>query len=307
MDVSYLKNSQGCSIEGLDECNFVEFFAEYKRRKLERPDLMIKLGMAASARGGDGVDPNVLDEALFNAGVDVGDNQLAQKCLARLKKQFPDSVRVGVLEGKYLESTGQHVKALALYYKLKEQNMASLPVMKRIVCVYKAQGKIEDAVEALHTILKTFPNEPSCWYELSEMYLNAGEYDKAAHCCEELVLIDPNAAMNHNRLADAYYSLGCSKGTALDADSLKLARQHYTHSLEREGPVHNLHALYGLAAAAQALQEVDLHTAAKTTSSSGAGKEAKVNEKGSAHDRAVNKELLLYAKEKLQQAKLEFI
>ena len=30
----------------------------------------------------------------------------------------------------------------------------------------------------------------------------------AAHCCEEIVMIDQSLAANHNRLADVYYTLG---------------------------------------------------------------------------------------------------
>ena len=150
MDLSYLKAAEGtCPPADLPLSPFSEFFNEYKNRKLERPDLLIKLGMVAYGRGGDGVDVHALDEALFNAGVEVGDLKLAEACLARLKKKFPDSVRVGVLEGKYLECTDQHAKALVLYDVLLGKNMASLPVMKRKVCVFKAQGKMVKAAEEL--------------------------------------------------------------------------------------------------------------------------------------------------------------
>tara|TARA_B110000090_G_C13276621_1_gene406357 strand:- start:340 stop:840 length:501 start_codon:yes stop_codon:yes gene_type:complete len=166
----------------------------------------------------------------------------------------------------------------------------------------------------MQTILTTFPNEPSCWHELAELYMRQGEYDKAAHCCEELVLVDPNAANNHNRLADCYYSLGCSKGSSgktgaggnagvggLDAENLLLARQHYAMSLEREDASQNLHAVYGLAAAAKAIFDCSEANSSSSSSSGGGGG------KSTAHAAAVNRELLAFSVEKLQSANMNYI
>jgi len=99
--------------------DFKTFLAEYKKRRLERPDVLIRRCLEALGRGnGSGVDDNTIHEALFNAASEVGDTKLAKASLEHLKKAFPDSIRVGTLRGRYLELCGEYEKALTLYTEL---------------------------------------------------------------------------------------------------------------------------------------------------------------------------------------------
>lgn len=45
-----------------------------------------------------------------------------------------------------------------------------------------------EAIKELNEYLKTFLNDNETWLELSSLYLNEGDYARAAHCMEELIL-----------------------------------------------------------------------------------------------------------------------
>ena len=218
MNFSYLVESAASTDsipEGLDMNNFKDFFDEYKKKKLERPDLMIKQGLAALKRGSScGVDLNLVHEALFNAAVEVGDVALAKTHVSYLEKKFPESVRVGILSGRFLELSGEYEKALTKYNILQEKDLSNIAIMKRKVCCYRCMRNTRNAVDTLHEILKTYSADSSCWFQLYELYVHCGDYESASYCCEEIVMIDGSIASNHNRLADVYYTLGSSSSSS---------------------------------------------------------------------------------------------
>ena len=293
MDLSFFLKAEAVPVEELDGVdNFKEWFSEYRKKKLRRPDMMIRKGMAALKKSGhDGVDIWALLEALFLAAVDVGDKSLGDMCLERLTKEFPESVRVGILKGRKLEMEGKFSEALTLYESLLAKQMQNVDVMRRIVCVHKQNGNIKLAVERLHKLLAVYAADTAAWNELSEIHLAHGEYSQAAHCYEELVMLKPTSSAYHNRLADAYYSIG-------NEEHIRLARKHYTLSLEQQGYQINLHALYGLQASARWLADNGNMTVALSSSSSAD------KEQGAAPDKDVNEELLRYAEDKLKELKL---
>jgi len=131
---------------------------------------------------------------------------------------------------------------MEIYKNLLIDNPSNLAAMKRKVlhidlsvkltltysqvCVFKATGKIDDEIFELNSILKMFPSDFSTWLELGDRYFS--QYDlevnnsrialylkinsifikSAAHCYEELVLLDPYTAHTHTKLADTYYTIG---------------------------------------------------------------------------------------------------
>ena len=46
------------------------------------------------------------------------------------------------------------------------------------------------------------------WLELGNVYLAQCDYLAASHCFEELILLNPECANYHNKLADVYYTIG---------------------------------------------------------------------------------------------------
>ena len=89
--------------------DFKTFLTNYKKHKLERPDALIRRCLETLSQGnGSGVDDNSIHDALFHAACEVGDAKLAKTSLDLLKKVFPDSIRVGILGGRYLELCGEY-------------------------------------------------------------------------------------------------------------------------------------------------------------------------------------------------------
>lgn len=149
-----------------------------------------------------------LKEQLVVAALSAGDLETAEEQLLGLLKKFPDSIRVKRLIAMTKEAEGKYTEALEMYGALLTQNPANILVMKRKVCVYKAKGDQNSVITELNAILKLFPSEASSWLELGEIYLSMCSFDKAVHCFEELVLLDPNSFAHQLKLAEAYYSLG---------------------------------------------------------------------------------------------------
>lgn len=180
-----------------------------------------------------------LYEQICIAALDMEEIELAEDYLVKLTKKFKSSQRVSRLQGMCLEAREQFTEALAVYDEVLKENPANSLVRKRKVAVYRAQGKNEDAVNELHSILRLFPADVPSWIELAELHASLGEYSAAAHCYEEIVLIDPRNPHAHTRLADYYVQ-------TKDLENLVLARKHYATSLESLSPKFNSHALTGL-------------------------------------------------------------
>ena len=316
----YLADGGAIVPSDLDLSDFKEFFEDYKKKRMNRPDLMISQGLKALKRDdGCGVSLELLHEALFHASCEVGDVVLAKSCLGSLLRKFPDSVRVGILSGRFLELSGEYEKALTKYTELLTKDMSNITIMKRKVCCYKQMRNQKKTIETLHEILQTYSADTSCWYELYELYTHHGDYEASAYCCEEIVMLDPSIASNHHRLADVYYTLGSSSSSGSDSnakekeslrdgqwagsdnaisrgtgnftqmDYLLLARKHYTLGLERQGPEVNTHGLYGLSASAKLIKE----------------KLDGIDEKS--HAAALNSELYAFAQRELKAKKLNYI
>ena len=55
-----------------------------------------------------------------------------------------------------------------------EENPANQLVLKRQVCVLKAQNKIPAAIKCLNNYLKQFQADANAWQELADLYLSGG-------------------------------------------------------------------------------------------------------------------------------------
>lgn len=122
--------------------------------------------------------------------------------LAALQSQFPNSLRVERLEGLCLEAEGNLDIALDTYKNILEKNENDAFVLKRRVALYKQQGKIKNAIEALNLYLKNYSSDTDAYLELMELYLDQHEYKKAAFCAEELILSNPHHYLFHLKYAE---------------------------------------------------------------------------------------------------------
>lgn len=221
---------------------------DLRKTKLRRPDVVLRFGDESLGRRPNEIEELNLLEQISLAAMDLGEAGTLEKHIEKLSKRFPaqSSCRMDRLRGMKLESEGKFQEALDIYTEVLKKNPANMLIMKRIACVHRQQGNLEKAVQQLHSILKLFSSDHTTWLELSEIHLGRCEYLEAAHCLEELVLLDPECAHFHARLADVYYSIG-------GQEHLLSARRHYTLSLNRQSAKVNLRALYGLMATCRAL------------------------------------------------------
>lgn len=94
-------------------------------------------------------------EQVCIAALDCSRLDIAQECLQALRGQFPDSFRVLKLEAMLLETIGKFDEALKLYESLSKKDETNPSYHKRKVAIYKAQGRITDAIKDLSHYLET--------------------------------------------------------------------------------------------------------------------------------------------------------
>eukprot|EP01084_Bolivina_argentea_P009404 17560_1 len=185
-----------------------------------------------------------LCEQVVVAALDLGDLDMVNIRLGKLKSRFPGSLHVKCLYACREEGEGRTEDALKLYDEILEEAPANALVMKHRVAVFMSLGQIASATKALSDYLEVHNNDKEAWIQLATLYMSASQYQKAAFCFEELVLLSPSDPYKHCRLAEAYYTLG-------KADGLMRARKHFSKSLELSKGYPR--ALYGLSASCASL------------------------------------------------------
>lgn len=172
------------------------------------------------------------------AGIDLHDEKIFGACLKRLKKQFPGSNRVRLLDiMATLERVGDYDEAIKCYNEMLEDDETNTSARKRKIAILVSQRKSVEAIKELCEYLKRFMNDHEAWKELCELYMLEQDYQKAIFCMEELLLAHPLSHIYHTRLAEMYYTLGTN-------ESLELARSYYSQAIKLNDA--NVRALHGL-------------------------------------------------------------
>jgi ER membrane protein complex subunit 2 len=120
--------------------------------KIRESRLVIEFGTLALKKFGNslGDEKWTILEQVFLAALDTGDRDLADSCIQQLIAKFKDSSRVSRLLGMQNESIQQYGAASETYSKLLETNPANALALKRKVAIFKAQGKMNEAVRELN-------------------------------------------------------------------------------------------------------------------------------------------------------------
>ena len=184
-------------------------------------------------------------EQVFVANLLTGDDEAADLCLKKLLLQFPTSTRVKRLIAMQHEFRHQYTEALSTYDSIITENPADVLSIKRKSCVYKSMGDKAKAMKVLIDLVgginpnattkitttsetpspaptpapevEISPldayyglgmNDPSCWMELAEYYIENSDYNEAVYCIEECILLDPTNCNYHTKAAEVYYSIG---------------------------------------------------------------------------------------------------
>jgi len=160
-----------------------------------------------------------------------------------LALQFPKSLRVKRLEAMLWEAKGELDMAMTDYEEILKEDPNHLGALKRQVALLRSRGRPGDAASKLVEHVEVVCSDTDAWLQLSEIYLAAMRFRRAAFCIEELLLVNPMAHMYHVRYAELLYTMACAPKAS--ADLFHQARKYFAHALELK-PAHNLRALYGL-------------------------------------------------------------
>ncbi|CAN0050377.1 unnamed protein product, partial [Phaeothamnion confervicola] len=213
-----------------------------RKEKVRRPDLVIAHGIPLlDAPRALGDEVWTVYEQVFKAALDTARDDVAYKCIGALEAKFPGTTRVRLLTGMHAAYHGDFEAAESINKAILAENPANVLAMKLQIASAKAQNKPAVVIRLLNTYLETFAGDPDAWQELAELQAGLGNYEAAAFCYEELVLLSPRSPHHHCRLAELYHTAGGS-------DNVLKARKQFAVSLEccREG---NTRALLGLCAA----------------------------------------------------------
>jgi len=189
-------------------------------------------------------------EQVFVAACIAGHEEWRDYCIRKLKKQWPDSIRVRRLEGLQKESLKQWKEAKEIYNKIIEEKPEDTITRKRqiAVCKQETKGPSSEAIEKINEYLDVFCTDAEVWHELAELYIEAGSLSRAAYCFEELVLSNPRSMYHILTYAELLYSQGGS-------ENLELSRKYFSLACYQDDKC--LRALWGLMAVGMALAEKD--------------------------------------------------
>ncbi|CAH0559231.1 unnamed protein product [Brassicogethes aeneus] len=178
----------------------------------------------------------VLEQACV-AALDTYELNVAKRCIQLLNSAFPNSIRVRTLEAMWFEVDEKYEEAMHILENIIKQDSTNSAARKRKIAILKAQGKSIEAIKELTDYLKIYMADIEAWQELSELYLNENEFNKAAFCVEELIIHNPHNHLLHQRYADIKYSQG-------GQENIEIAKNYYCQALKLNP--NNIRALYGV-------------------------------------------------------------
>ncbi|KAK8605198.1 hypothetical protein V6N13_082649 [Hibiscus sabdariffa] len=229
-----------------------EYLCLARKLKVRRPENVLKYGLSilndSKKRSALGPEEWTLYEQVAIAAMDCQCLDVAKDCIKVLRKKFPESKRVGRLEGMLLEAKGLWGEAEKAYSSLLEDNALDQVIHKRRVAMAKAQGNISAAIEWLNKYLEIFMADHDAWRELAEIYVSLQMYKQAAFCYEELILSQPTVPLYHLAYADVLYTLG-------GLENLQTAKKYYASTIDLTGGK-NTRALLGICLCTSAIGQV---------------------------------------------------
>uniref|UniRef100_A0A1D1YMF3 ER membrane protein complex subunit 2 n=1 Tax=Anthurium amnicola TaxID=1678845 RepID=A0A1D1YMF3_9ARAE len=229
-----------------------DYLCLVRKLKARRSGKVLKHGLSIlndpKARSKLGSEEWTLYEQVAIAAMDCQRTDVAKDCIKTLSRRFPDSTRVGRLEGMLLEAKGEWADAEKAYARLLEDNPLDQVIHKRKVSMAKAQGNIATAVEYLNKYLEIFMADYDAWRELADMYISQQMYKQAAFCFEELLLFQPTDPLYHVAYAELLYTMG-------GLENLQTAKKYYASTIDLTGG-RNTRALFGVCMCSFAISQL---------------------------------------------------
>ncbi|KAK8712660.1 hypothetical protein V6N13_147890 [Hibiscus sabdariffa] len=229
-----------------------EYLCLVRKLKVRRSDKVFKYGLSIlndpKKRSALGPEEWTLYEQVAIAALDCQCLDVTKDCIKVLQKKFPESKRVGRLNGMLLEAKGSWAEAEKAYSSLLEDNSLDQVIHKRRVAMAKAQGNISEAIELLNKYLEIFMADHDAWRELADIYVSLQMYKQAAFCYEELILSQPTVPLYHLAYADVLYTLG-------GLENLQTAKKYYASTIDLTGGK-NTRAPFGICLCTSAIAQV---------------------------------------------------
>ncbi|KAL4352613.1 hypothetical protein GQ457_06G019610 [Hibiscus cannabinus] len=229
-----------------------EYLCLVRKLKVRRSEKVFKYGLSIlndpKKRSALGPEEWTLYEQVAIAALDCQCLDVTKDCIKVLQKKFPESKRVGRLNGMLLEAKGSWSEAEKAYSSLLEDNSLDQVIHKRRVAMAKAQGNISEAIELLNKYLEIFMADHDAWRELADIYVSLQMYKQAAFCYEELILSQPTVPLYHLAYADVLYTLG-------GLENLQTAKKYYASTIDLTGGK-NTRALFGICLCSSAIAQV---------------------------------------------------
>ncbi|KAF8928864.1 hypothetical protein EDD21DRAFT_19634 [Dissophora ornata] len=174
-----------------------------------KPDVVVRLGKPLVENGSImklDADAWLVYEQVAIAALDVGDDDLAQKCIDALEAKFPGSARVHRLNGMQFEAEGKLAEAGMIYKAILQEDETNVLAAKRQVMVLRAMGLPSEAIGALVKYLDINYTDFEGWLQLADLYLEELMYSQAAFCMEEVIMLQPQNHIFHLKYAEILYS-----------------------------------------------------------------------------------------------------
>ncbi|KAF9184018.1 ER membrane complex subunit 2 [Haplosporangium sp. Z 767] len=190
-----------------------------------KPDVVVRLGKSLIQSGAVmklDADAWLVYEQVAIAALDVGDDELAQRCIQALEKKFPGSARVQRLHGMQLEADGKLTEAAKIYKAILSEDETNVLAAKRQVVLLRAMGLPSDAIGALVKYLDINYTDFEGWLQLAELYLEELMYAQAAFCMEEVLMLQPQNHIFHLKYAEILYT----------QDNIQLALKQFCRVVE---------------------------------------------------------------------------
>ncbi|CUG74733.1 Hypothetical protein, putative [Bodo saltans] len=237
-------------LKSLSRSRKVEALRDLRSRPSRNPNAVVLLAAEALAGGSLGDETYTIHEQYFIACLELGNIEQAGKSLVLLVKQFGNSsIRIQKLHGLRAESAGDIAKARSIYESILKDSPADAFVVKRFSAMCKAEGRYQDAVEALettqwyvdedknrHRFLAMHNTDESTYRELLNLHYLMGKWERCVFYAEEVILMSPHAFLNHVRHAEVCYA----------AKMYERSASAYAHALTLNDAANNARAAFGL-------------------------------------------------------------
>lgn len=148
-----------------------------------------------------------------------GQRDVAKEYLTKLEKRFGmKSNRIMSLQGLYLESEGKIAEAKRTYGEILKTEPGNSFCVQRLSAMEKAQGNLREAARMLendlvytdennekHTYLQIHRMDVNAFRELSKLFYELNDLDKAIYYAEEEILFNNDSYILHCRLGELLY------------------------------------------------------------------------------------------------------